>query len=58
VWEIDEGHTKFLHAMKIEPPKDLGSIGHPGSIHFAYSVYLTLSKHLTSRANFLEMYGK
>jgi hypothetical protein len=32
MWEINEGDTKTLHAMKLVPPKDLGSIVHRGII--------------------------
>jgi hypothetical protein len=28
---ISEGDTKFFYAMKLVPPKDLGSIVHPGT---------------------------
>ena len=44
VWEIDEGHTKFLHAMKLVPPKDLGSIGHPGNIHWKHFIEALFTK--------------
>ena len=33
MWKISEGDTKFLYAMRLVPPKDLGSIVHPGHIH-------------------------
>ena len=31
--EISEGDPKFLYALKLVPPKDLGSIVHPGTVH-------------------------
>lgn len=33
VWEISEGGTKSLYAMKLVPPKDLGSTINIGTIH-------------------------
>lgn len=33
MWEINEGDIKFLYAMKLMPPVDLGNIVHLGSIH-------------------------
>ena len=30
---ISDGDTKFFYAMKLVPPKDLGSIAHPDTIH-------------------------
>ena len=34
MWEISEGDTKFLYAMKLVPPKDLGNIVHRDIIHY------------------------
>ena len=36
MWEISENETKFLHAMKLVPPKDLGSIVQLDIIHQTY----------------------
>ena len=36
MWEITEGVAKFLHAMKIVPPKDLGR--HCSSQHYHMKV--------------------
>ena len=36
VWEISEGDTKFIYTMKLVPPKDPGSIVHPGTIDWIY----------------------
>ena len=33
MWEFSEGDSKFLYAMKLVPPNDLGSDVHPGTIH-------------------------
>lgn len=33
LWEIGEGGTEFLHTIKIVPPKGLGSIDHPDTMH-------------------------
>jgi hypothetical protein len=33
VWDISEGDIKFLCAMKLLPPKDLGSNVYPSTIH-------------------------
>jgi hypothetical protein len=35
---MNEGDTKFLYAMKVGPPKDLGSIVHPGTWHYPLGV--------------------
>jgi hypothetical protein len=43
--------------MKLVPPKDLGSIDHTGTIHFACNV-LSLYTHLRACIDFLAMYDK
>ena len=35
MWETSEGDTKFLYAMKLVPPKDLGSTIHPSIVRLA-----------------------
>ena len=36
MWEIGEGDTRLLYAMKLMPPIDLGSIVHPNTIILKY----------------------
>ena len=40
MWEISEGRTKFLYAMKLVPPKDLGSNVHPINIHLGIDIQM------------------
>jgi hypothetical protein len=36
VWEISEGDTKFLYAMKLVPPKDLESVVYMNNVNLEY----------------------
>ena len=36
MWEISEGDTRFIYAMKLVTPIDLGSTIHPHTFHFSY----------------------
>jgi hypothetical protein len=42
MWEISEGDTKFLYAIKLATPKDLGSIIHPDSTTLKILLIATL----------------
>jgi hypothetical protein len=42
LWEINEGGTNILYAMKLVPPKDLGSIVHPDTIHWKNTQGITI----------------
>ena len=55
------GDMKFLYAMKLVPPKDLGSIVHPGTWHYPLGV-LTLGtvtgNHVAHIDFFFKSYNK
>ena len=46
MWEISEGDTKFLYAMKSVLPKDLGAL------------FILMLFTESTGTNLLEMYGK
>ena len=38
MWDIIEGNAKFICTMNLVPPKDVGSIVHLGTWHYAFEV--------------------
>ena len=54
MWEINEGDTSFLYAMKLMPRKDLESICRLGTFHFVHLGTIRFANFFYHSPNTLE----